>query len=240
MSESEVPISIVQRVVIKFLTNENVGPNEIWRRLRAQYGESTLSKTEVKFWHKEFHRGRDAMQNTSHQRRPRTSITPREYRSGSWPYWRRLSACCGWNLSGAWYMYQLWECAVHHQNWAAVSKKFGPMGTHDNAKPHSATLTQEKLAQMYWTALEHSPYSPDLSPCDYDMLRTLKEALGGAAFRRWWAGREFHVQVATDTSSFILWRRNKKTPNPLAKMHRESWKLCGKVRIFLFCKITFQ
>jgi len=63
-------------IVIKFLYNENVGPNEIWRRLRAQYGESTLWKTQVKFWHKEFRGGRDAVQNTSHQRRPRRSITP--------------------------------------------------------------------------------------------------------------------------------------------------------------------
>ena len=76
MSERDVPITIAQRVVIKFQTNENVGPNEIWRRLRAQYGESTLSKTQVKFWHKEFHGGTDAVQNTSH-RRPRTSITQR-------------------------------------------------------------------------------------------------------------------------------------------------------------------
>ena len=62
MSEREVPVTIAQRVVIKFLTNENVGPNEIWRRLHAQYGESTLSKTQVKFWHKEFCGGRDAVQ----------------------------------------------------------------------------------------------------------------------------------------------------------------------------------
>jgi len=76
MSESEVSITIVQHVVIKFLTKENVGPNEMWRRLRAQYRESTLSKTQVKFWHKEFRRERDAVQNTNHQRRPRTSIIP--------------------------------------------------------------------------------------------------------------------------------------------------------------------
>ena len=76
LSEREVPITTAQRVVIKFLTNENVGPNEIWRRLRAQYGESTLPKTQVKFWHKEFRGGRDAVKNTSHQRRPRTSTTP--------------------------------------------------------------------------------------------------------------------------------------------------------------------
>ena len=34
-SESEVPITIAQRVVIKFLTNENIGPNEIWHRLHT-------------------------------------------------------------------------------------------------------------------------------------------------------------------------------------------------------------
>ena len=62
MSEREVPVTIAQRVVIKFLTYENVGPNEIWRRLCAQYGESTLSKMQVKFWHKEFRGGRDDVQ----------------------------------------------------------------------------------------------------------------------------------------------------------------------------------
>ena len=76
MSEREVPITIAQPVVIKFLTNENVGPNEIWCRLHTQCGESTLWKTQVKFWHKEFRGGRDAVQNTSHQRHPRRSITP--------------------------------------------------------------------------------------------------------------------------------------------------------------------
>jgi len=76
MSEREVPITIAQRVVIKFLTNENVGPDEIWRRLRPQYGESTLSKTQMKFCHKEFRGGRDAVQNTSHQRCPKTNTTP--------------------------------------------------------------------------------------------------------------------------------------------------------------------
>jgi histone-lysine N-methyltransferase SETMAR len=35
---------------------------------------------------------------------------------------------------------------------------------------------------MSWTALEHPPYSPDLSPCDYHMFGTLKEALGGQRF----------------------------------------------------------
>jgi hypothetical protein len=48
--------------------------------------------------------------------------------------------------------------------------------------PRSAALTQEKLAQLYWNALEHPPYSPDLSPCDCHMFGPLKEALGGQRF----------------------------------------------------------
>jgi hypothetical protein len=32
---------------------------------------------------------------------------------------------------------------------------------------------------MYWTAIEHPSYSPDLSPCEYHMFGHLKEAPGG-------------------------------------------------------------
>ena len=85
-------------------------------------------------------------------------------------------------MLGGWYAYQLWERAVYHQKRAAVSKNLGPIGTHDNARPHSTILTQEKLAQMYWAALEHPPYSLDLSPCDYHMFGPLKEAIGGQRF----------------------------------------------------------
>lgn len=53
---------------------------------------------------------------------------------------------------------------------------------HDNARPHTANLTHEKLEEIHWTTLEHSPYSPDLSPCDYHISGSLKEALGGQRF----------------------------------------------------------
>ena len=35
---------------------------------------------------------------------------------------------------------------------------------------------------MHWTTLEHAPYSPDLSPCDFHFFGPLKEALGGQRF----------------------------------------------------------
>jgi hypothetical protein len=81
MSERELPTTVAQRVVIKFLTNENDGPNEIRRRLRAQYRESTLSKTQVKFWHRVSWRKRCHAKHKSMT--PKDKHHPREYHSSS-------------------------------------------------------------------------------------------------------------------------------------------------------------
>lgn len=53
---------------------------------------------------------------------------------------------------------------------------------HDNARPHTAAITRDKLEEIFWTPLEHPSYSPDLSLCDYHLFRPLKEALGGQCF----------------------------------------------------------
>lgn len=37
----------------------------------------------------------------------------------------------------------------------------------ENARPHTAALTREKLETIHWKKPEHLLYSPDLSPCDY-------------------------------------------------------------------------
>lgn len=52
----------------------------------------------------------------------------------------------------------------------------------DNARPHTARLTLDTISELGWEVLEHPPYSPDLSPCDYHMFGPLKEALGGQRF----------------------------------------------------------
>lgn len=41
---------------------------------------------------------------------------------------------------------------------------------HDKARPHTAALTQEKLDIIQRTALEHPPYSPGQSPCDWNLF----------------------------------------------------------------------
>jgi hypothetical protein len=47
MSVQVIPSAVVQRIIVKFLTNENVKPTEILMRLRAQFGDEMLTRTQV-------------------------------------------------------------------------------------------------------------------------------------------------------------------------------------------------
>ncbi|KAJ8936702.1 hypothetical protein NQ318_002444 [Aromia moschata] len=75
MSEQVVPSSVAQRNVIKFLSIEGVRPFDILTRLQAQFGDETLSKMQSYEWHKRFSARRERVENESHDRHHRTSIT---------------------------------------------------------------------------------------------------------------------------------------------------------------------
>jgi hypothetical protein len=63
MSEQVVPSTFAQRIDLKFLTNKNVKPAEILKRLRAQFDNETLSRMQA-LWLKSFKEGRTEVENT--------------------------------------------------------------------------------------------------------------------------------------------------------------------------------
>ena len=46
----------------------------------------------------------------------------------------------------------------------------------------TAAAVTELLRRWKWEILEHPPYSPDMSPCDYDLFAKAKEPLRGACY----------------------------------------------------------
>ena len=50
---------------------------------------------------------------------------------------------------------------------------------HDNARPHTANQTVQKLRTLGFIILPHPPYSLDLVPSDYYLFSAMKSAIRG-------------------------------------------------------------
>jgi transposase len=89
---------------------------------------------------------------------------------------------------------------------------------HDNARPHTAALTCQKLHELHLCMLPHPPYSPDLAPSDYYLFSPLKSALKGKVFTG-----------AVDTQQAIQeWIASKHTTFFAAGINKlpEKWQRC--------------
>jgi len=57
-----------------------------------------------------------------------------------------------------------------------------PIILHGNARAHNANVVTDLLRRWRWEILEQPPYSPDMSPCDYDLFAKMKEPLRGIRY----------------------------------------------------------
>jgi len=59
----------------------------------------------------------------------------------------------------------------------------GPLILHDSARPHLGKVCVTDLLSKYeWELLPHAPYSPDMSPPEFDLFHKLKEPMPGHRF----------------------------------------------------------
>uniref|UniRef100_A0A914CRW9 Transposase n=1 Tax=Acrobeloides nanus TaxID=290746 RepID=A0A914CRW9_9BILA len=52
----------------------------------------------------------------------------------------------------------------------------------DNARPHAAALTQDRLFDLNWAIVPHASYRLDKFPCDYTLFRYMEHDLSGKVF----------------------------------------------------------
>ncbi|KAF2362162.1 hypothetical protein FHG87_007081 [Trinorchestia longiramus] len=83
------------------------------------------------------------------------------------------------------YCNQLDEMHTHLQNmWPALVNRRDPILLHDNARPHVARMTLQKLTDLGHETLPHVPYSADLSPMNYHFFKHLDNFLSNKTFRK--------------------------------------------------------
>uniref|UniRef100_A0A8R1EMG6 Histone-lysine N-methyltransferase SETMAR n=1 Tax=Caenorhabditis japonica TaxID=281687 RepID=A0A8R1EMG6_CAEJA len=78
---------------------------------------------------------------------------------------------------------------------------------HDNARPHVAKATQEKLQKLNWDTVPHPPYSPDIAPSDYPLFRLLKLFLKKKRFAKD-EGLKMAVFDFFDSQSAAFWKKS--------------------------------
>ena len=55
----------------------------------------------------------------------------------------------------------------------------------DNARPHVAIAVKQMLMELEWEVLLHPAYSPDLTPSDYHLFRSMQHALEDTHFNNY-------------------------------------------------------
>jgi histone-lysine N-methyltransferase SETMAR len=58
----------------------------------------------------------------------------------------------------------------------------GPLILHDNARLHLGKIVTDLPGKYEWEVLSHAPYSPDMSPPDFDLFHKLKGPMRGHRF----------------------------------------------------------
>lgn len=71
----------------------------------------------------------------------------------------------------------------HHLRHRRRGKKArGILFHQDNARPHTARRTMDKISELHWELISHPPYSPDLAPSDYALFPHMKSFFRGRRF----------------------------------------------------------
>ncbi|KAJ4449753.1 hypothetical protein ANN_01157 [Periplaneta americana] len=128
-------------------------------------GETSLPYRTVERWVRAFNEGREIVANVARPGRP--SVSDEQVHS---------AGCC-----------RTVRHRVQHNLRPALRRKRQhfllnpPFILQDSARAHVA----HSVADLGWggEVLFHSPYSPDLNPCDYDLIPNMKEPLCGIRFR---------------------------------------------------------
>ena len=178
-------------------------------RLDAVYGDSSPSMATVKNWFYEFQRGRTSPQV------PRKWL-PRRIT------WQKSTISYRKTITGLYYAELLGRFDAELQKKRPHLAKKKVLFHHDNAPAHTSVVATAKLVELGYELLPHSPYSPDLAPCDFFLFPNLKKSLAGQKF-------ESNEEVIAATETYFADLQKMNFSDGLKKLEHR-WVKCIELK----------
>jgi hypothetical protein len=159
--------NLLQRTNIKFCVKIGKSVSKTLALLTLAYGKYTMKKRCVFEWHKRFKEGREDVKDDPRSGQPKTQRTDANVdrvrtlvnQQCYLEVFTSLRECVRRKRPGLW-----------PDKWILH---------HDNAPAQDALRVREFLAKNSITKMNHLPYSPDLTPCDFWLFPKLKKCPKG-------------------------------------------------------------
>jgi histone-lysine N-methyltransferase SETMAR len=103
----------------------------------------------------------------------------------------------------------------------------GVLPHHDNARPHTAWATQERIQELQWELPEHLPYTSDLVPSNFHLFGPLKNHIGDDDEEV-----ETGVEVAETTVKRLLCCGFWHTGKVIGQVYQCWWRICREINVF--------
>jgi transposase len=115
----------------------------------------------------------------------------------------------------------------------------GLLLNHDNATPHTARATQERIQELQRELLEHPPYSPDMTPSDFHLFRTLRKPPWRQMFC-WWRKRLKRRRGSgwDNSQKRLLCCRFWPTDKVTGQASQCWWVICREINVFFQVRIS--
>ena len=173
--------TLEERYAIKFCFKLGKTATETYGMLQTAYGPSCMNRSSVFQWHKRFKEGRESLRDD--ERCGRSKSTQKLMMI---PFFDSMGIIyihwvpTGITVNKEYYIEVLREFRKRFRRKRPELFESGQRHFHqDNAPVHNSILVTDYLTQMGIKTVPHSPYSPDLAPCDFWLFPKLKENLRG-------------------------------------------------------------
>ena len=162
-----------QRAVIKCHAKLGKNASETFWLMQQVYDDNFLSRANVFLWHKRFLEGRERLEDDNREGRPISAMLITFFDSEGIIHREFVSA--GQKITGAYYLEVLKRLMARIRR---IRPEYRDPETwsllHDNAPSHTSLIVRQFLARNQVCVLNHPPYSPDLTPCDFSLFSKLK------------------------------------------------------------------